>query len=202
MFAQGVRHVSGCVMVIMLLASANRALALDQWANSVIDFSTQYGTTDWSASRALGSPDTNTYEDNETAWAPESRDGNTEFISVAFQTAVYATGVVVRETWGNGFVTQIDLIDTDDGEHIIWSETDTSMPGAPVNFTIEFAKTAYLVKGVKVTTDTNHNLETWEEIDAIQLRGTAPAGTACGAGVATLVLVPFAMPLMRAYRRR
>lgn len=202
-FARSVRGECACLAaVVALLAATSSAQALDQWASSVINYSSQYDTPEYSAQQALGAPDTNEYGDQETAWAPENRNGTTEYITLGYATAVRATGVTVRETYGNGFVTQIDLIDTANTQHIIWSETDTSQPGAPVNFAINFEETTYLVKGVKVTVDSDHNADTWEEIDAVQLRGNAPESAApCGAGAALLVLVPVLMPFMRSRRR-
>jgi len=202
MFAQNVRGKCACmVAVVSMLAAASSARALDQWASSVINYSTQYDTPDFSAEQALGAPNTNEYGDFETAWAPLNRNGTTEYITLGYTTPVYATGVVVRETYGNGFVTQIDLIDTNNTQHIIWSETDTSQPGSPVNFEISFAETAYRVKGVKVTVDTDHNADTWEEIDAVQLRGnTTVGGVGCGAGAGLALVALLPMALMR--RRR
>jgi PEP-CTERM motif len=84
---------------------------------------------------------------------------------------LYADGFTVRETDGNGFVYQVDVLDTNSVLHTVWSGTDPSFPGSPVDFSVNFARTTYLVQGLKVYTDTNHNLSAWEEIDAIQLRG-------------------------------
>src|SRR5581483_9614408 len=54
---------------------------------------------------------------------------------------------------------------------------DPSQPGTPVTFSVPVPETNYLVQGVKIYVDTNHNLGTWEETDALQLTGetTAPA---------------------------
>src|SRR5262249_17392997 len=91
---------------------------------------------------------------------------------------------LVRETDGNGFVTQIDLLDTGNTWHnAVWAGTDTSAPGSPVNFVVSFSATAYLVKGVRIHVDTDHDPEAYEEIDAVRLlsddasttAGTAPA---------------------------
>jgi len=175
------------------------AQALDQWASRVVDFSSQYDDTDFSAQQALGTPNTNEYGDIETAWAPDPMNGTTEDITLEFNTPVYATSVLVRETWGNGFVTQIDLRDTNNQLHNVWMGTDSSLTGVPYNFEVFFPETEYLVKGVKIYVDTDHNPNTWEEIDAVRLSGT-PAN-ACGAGMVMVLLAPMALPLMRFQRR-
>ena len=142
-----------------------------QWGSYVIDKSSQYTDTDWSAEQALGEPDTLVYGDHETAWAAALENGGPEFLSIGYVTPVYASGVMVRETNGNGFVRQIDVIDEDGESHVVWSGFDPSEPGTPANFQVDFPLTGYLVTGVTVHIDGLHDLGVWEEIDAVQLIG-------------------------------
>jgi hypothetical protein len=147
-----------------------------QYASSVIGFSSQYSTTNWSAQQVLGAPNTPNYGDIQSAWAPGPRNGSLEWISVGFGTAVYATGATIRESSGNGFVYRVDLIDTLGALHTVWSGVDNSAPNVLADFSLSWAQTPYLVSGLKVYTNTDHNPSTWEEIDAIQLAGsTVPA---------------------------
>ncbi|UQN07635.1 hypothetical protein [Deinococcus sp. QL22] len=53
----------------------------------------------------------------------------------------------------------------------MWAGKDNTQPNYTVNFIATFPKTAYLVKSVKVVIDPNHNMGTYEEIDAVQLHG-------------------------------
>jgi hypothetical protein len=140
-----------------------------QWASSVLGYSSQYSAGSWAAAQALGAPDTFGYGDHATAWAPYPMNGSQEFITLGFQTPVYATGVLIRETYGNGFVTQVDLLDENDVYHTIWVGTDPTQPGSAEDFTINFAATAYKVKGVRIFADTDHDPNAWEEIDAVRL---------------------------------
>src|SRR6185295_3125525 len=78
-----------------------------QYANTVIAFSSQFSTTSWGAVQALGAPNVTSYGDNSSAWTPSSQNGTSEYITVGYATPVYATGVTIRETWGNGFVTRV-----------------------------------------------------------------------------------------------
>src|SRR5207245_329791 len=102
------------------------------------------------------------------------KNGTLEYIEVGYNVPVLASVVVVRETYGNGFVYQVDLLDTSNVLHTVFTGPDTSLPGSPVDFLISFPQTSYPVKGVKVYTDTNHDLSAWEEIDSIQLLGHVP----------------------------
>jgi RHS repeat-associated protein len=152
-------------------------LVTSQFANSVVAFSSQFGTAGFSAAQATGAPNTNSYGNLTTAWRPLAQNGGPEFITVGFATPVFADGATIRETWGNGFVTQVDVLDTNDVLHTVWTGVDPSQPGAPVDFRVSWDRTPYLVKGVKIYIDTTHNPGTWEEIDAIQLHGVTTAGT-------------------------
>jgi hypothetical protein len=142
-----------------------------QYATRVIDFSSQYSSPNWSAQQALGKPNTFQYGDIKTAWTHSSQKKNSgiEFITLGYDRPVFASGVVVRETSGNGFVTQVDVVDTSDKLHTVWKGVDPSQPGSPVDFAISWEPTSFLVKGVKIYVDTKHS-STWEEIDSVELR--------------------------------
>jgi uncharacterized delta-60 repeat protein len=142
-------------------------VALGQYANSVIGFSSQYTATDWSASQALGAPDIATYGDNARAWAPLTPTGG-DYLTMGFNTPVYADGVTIWETFGNGFVTQVDALDTNGVYHTVWTGTDTSPAGTASAFRLNWTATSYLVTGVKIYTGVGSN---WPEIDAVQVHG-------------------------------
>ncbi|MCO8121989.1 S8 family serine peptidase [Stieleria sp. TO1_6] len=146
-------------------------LELWQYAASVVDFSSQYSTSSWSAAQAVGPADTFVYADQRTAWVPKSRNGTSEFLTVGFQTPVFATGAIIRETFGNGFVRQVEVRNAATGEfEIVSIGPDNSQPGTPVDFSVSWNATSYLVDALRITVDTNHSLS-YEEIDAVQLRG-------------------------------
>jgi len=149
----------------------------EQYASTVIAFSSQWSTGSWNAAQVIGQPNTFSYGDISTAWAPLRVNGNggsaaDEFITVGFTTPVYARAVEIRETCGNGFVRSIELLDQSGTFTTIWSGVDTSQPGSPVDFRVDFDQTNYLVVGVRINTDIDHNSGTWEEIDSIKLIGT------------------------------
>jgi serine protease len=149
----------------------NVPVEISQWADQVLGFSSQFTTDVWSAAQALGEPDTFSYCDCFTAWAPLPINGTEEFLAVGFATPVYASGAIIRENQGNGFVRRIDAIDMNDVLHTVWAGVDTSAPGEVVNFAVQWPRTPYLVKGLHITVDTDHDLSTLEEIDAISLIG-------------------------------
>lgn len=142
-----------------------------QWASRVIAVSSQFGDDGWSGRQALGEPDVFVYGDVLRAWAPEPQNGSEEFIAVGFDTPVFATGAMVRETFGNGMVIRIEAIGDDNISRVVWEGEDPSQPGEPVDFSVDWEMTDYVVSGLRIHVDTDTNLGTWEEIDAIELRG-------------------------------
>jgi len=87
---------------------------------------------------------------------------------------VHASGVTIHETTGHGFVYKIDLLDTIGALHTVFSGVDPSTP-LSANLVVTFAPTPYLARGVKIYVDTDHNLNEWEEVDAVRLHSQRPS---------------------------
>jgi hypothetical protein len=156
---------------MLAMASTASAVPIVQYADTVLDFSSQYSSGNWSAQQALGASNTNAYGDIVTAWAPSSRDGTLEFLTLGFATAVYSDGAIIRETYGNGFVHQVDVLDLNDTLHTVWSGTDTALAGSVSDFQVIWDTTNFLTRGIKIYVDTSHNMSAWEQIDLVQLTG-------------------------------
>jgi len=156
---------------LSLTVSALDSRATDQYADTVIAFSSEYSNQRWSAAQTLGPPDTFAYGDLDTAWAPSAKNGTLEYITVGFPAPVRADAVTIRETFGNGFVFQVDVRDLAGVYHTVWVGIDPSQPGMPVDFLVEFPLTGFMVDAVRVHVDTDHDLSAWEEIDAVVLHG-------------------------------
>lgn len=162
----------------LLLATLgpSSVMATEEYASTVIDYSSQWGVASWAASQAVGESDTFSYGDIGTSWAPAPMNGSLEFLSLGFATPVYSTGAVIRETYGNGFVYQIDAVDTSGALHQVWSGTDTSAANTPVDFSVSWNATSFRTTGLKIYVNTDNNKSAWEEIDSVKLLGqlTAP----------------------------
>jgi hypothetical protein len=120
----------------------------------------------------VGACDTGEYGDKNTSWAPRENHDTDEYITVGFANPVHATGAVIRETFGNGFVTRVEAIDQSGALHTVWQGEDPSQLGIIADFEVSWPATSYLVKGLKVTTTTRKHPGVWPEIDSIQLLGT------------------------------
>jgi len=192
------------VVLLALAATPASATTIDQYASTVLDFSSQYSTFNWGAVQALGAPDIFVYGENPNAWAPLPMDGTLEYISLGFATPVFADGLTIRETLGSGFVYQVDILDTVDIWHTVWSGFDPSPRPDPTwndtngtisNFLVSFFETPYLVDGVRIHTNTDSILGRWEEIDSVTLHGTIPEGR-------TAVLLAFGLLSLAFFRLR
>ena len=144
---------------------------LDQCATEVIAFSSQLGIDAHSADQALGKPDTTFYGDSELAWSPAATNGSVEFLTLGFDDPVFATGVAIRESEGNGFVTGVDVLDTEGAFTTVWTGTDTSLPGERFDFEVNWPKTEFSTVGVRIHVDTDNDPGR-EAIDSVKLRGT------------------------------
>jgi len=76
------------------------------------------------------------YSDDPHAWKPAAQDGTQEFLTVTFAIPVFADGLTIRETQGNGFVTQTDAVDDLGQLHTVWTGVDPSQPGEPTDFSV------------------------------------------------------------------
>lgn len=160
------------------IVSVSSASTINQWASSVIDYSTQWNSTSWGAHQTLGAPDATFFGDYQNqAWATASHSGRLDDITLGFATNVYASGVDIYESDGYGFVYKIDVVALDDSLINVWNGTDTTpftsdgTPDPRAYFTANWTLTGYLVKGVKIYIDTDLS-PGWDEIDAVQLLGS------------------------------
>lgn len=165
------------------------------FASSVIAFSTEYSLSPgaWSAFQATGPSNTPGYGDYPTAWTSSSANPGPAFLTLGFANPDFADGVIIRETLGNGFVTQVEAIDTDNNTHVVWTGTDPSQPGTAVNFLASWPRTAYRVKAVTIRIDTLLN-SSYEEIDSVQLVGASTGYTQTGGRTTVVAGGSLAMP--------
>jgi hypothetical protein len=148
---------------------------------------TNYAYTDsWAVAKVLCPPDVPSYGDDGRAWLAFPQYGADLSITLGFAIPVYADGVTIRENSGNGFVTQIDVVDMNNQLHTVWSGMDPTQPGALADFSVNWAQTSYQVQGVRIYVNTNHNPYEYPEIDSVQLHGWFTPGTLVASGSGSL----------------
>jgi N-acetylneuraminic acid mutarotase len=146
--------------------------------------SSEYSPTDYSAAQATGAPNSVACGDDARSWSPLTGGSGGEFLEVRYDHGVKSTGVRVYETFlapafapvSTGFVTRIDLIDTSNVYHTIWTGSDPTACGG--TFAPTWPETAYDVIGVKVFTQAAG----YEEIDVVGLVYTATTLAPDGVG--------------------
>lgn len=137
------------------------------WAKDLRAVSSQYGTTDWSASRALGAPDAlPPGQDSVNAWATTGADDGVEFIEVGFDGRHRMSAIDLVESFNPGAVSRVELL-LAGGERIAVQQAIAPVqPESPFRRRVEFTCTGEPVVGVRVTLDAAA-VTGWNEIDAI-----------------------------------
>ncbi len=196
----------------LAMPSVVHAGPINQFASSVLGFSSSLdpGTGEFSPAQALGAPNTPSYGHHATAWSPGPMNGSfpgaLESISLGFTTEVYADGFTIWESNGNGFVTAVELIDTNGNYHVVFGPggDDPSLPGSIEQFSVDFARTSFLVKGLRIWVDPDANPDTWEAIDAVELRGddTTPGAAVPEPSSLALLSIAGVAGAFRLVRRR
>ncbi|HID88474.1 MAG TPA: hypothetical protein EYP52_02000 [Anaerolineae bacterium] len=149
--------------------------ALRQWAVEAFATS-EYDNPDWSARQATGAPDTAECVDATTAWASAQSD-TVEQLDLYYETPVYATEINIYQTYNPDQVAEIALIDAEGNfVPVLTQEPHYEAEPCPYVLTVQLDEpTDYLVQGVRLTVDQSV-LQTWNEIDAVELVGIAGEG--------------------------
>lgn len=155
------------------------------YPNSVIAFSSEFRDSTmfpdaWSAQQLLGPPDAYPYHDVKSGlvWNPETADGQREFVELGFETPVYASGVMIYETFGAGAVDTVYVRNAGDGSwHEVWSGYAGAMHSVSRIFPVMFERTAFMVDAVRLAIN-SPAVSGWQEYDAVALAGTTDPGSA------------------------
>ena len=146
---------------------------IHQWA-ATATASSEYESDSWSSQQASGSPDTLTYGDNQTAWAPSLKDGTAEWLDLRYDQAVVPANVSIHESDGNGFVTKVEAYDAATSTWVtLWQGSDPTATGAVGTLSPPLAPTDVAVDRIRVSIDTS--VPDWNEIDAVELVGNPPS---------------------------
>ena len=146
-----------------------------RYACSVAGFSSQRGTTLWSADQALGPPDV--YPDavdSPNAWASLTADGQPEHVDLQFSDPAPIDFVSVYETLNPGAVSAVLVMNPGTGLfETVWSGTAAPSPDPARIFSVTFPQTAYPVGVVRIQLD-SPSVPGWNEIDAVAIGAGAP----------------------------
>lgn len=156
--------------------------AQETYASTVINFSSQYTTTSWSASKLIGAPDTYpSYGDIPTSWASASPDNQREHFTLGFGAGIQATHIGIFETYNPGAVDSIYVKYGNSSTFtLVWSAT--AAPAGSVRLLdVTIPANALPVTAVRVALN-SPLVSGWNEIDAVAISDQPISGNSGGGG--------------------
>jgi hypothetical protein len=147
-----------------------------QSATSVISFSSQYTTTNWSAQKALGPP--NVYPncgDNSEAWASAGADNTREFLELGYTFQAHVNRVTIYQTVAPGAVDTVYLRDASTHNWIKVFDRTATVDGCGYSNALEinFTETNYNVDAIRIAIN-SPAVPYWNEIDAVTIQSNLP----------------------------
>ena len=143
-----------------------------RYANSVIAFSSEYGTSPggWSAAAALGAPDVYpAYGDIPDNWASADADNQREYLVLGFSDAAPVNFIDIYETYKPGSVDTVYVKNPITGLfEIVYTATATVQPDAARKLHITFPLTAFPVSEIRIAMN-SPVVPGWNEIDAVAI---------------------------------
>jgi len=162
----GVAQMTG----VAATAAAAPAGSLEQWANVAVA-SSQYGTTDWSASRATGAPDSSEgCGDNVNAWASSTGSSENDFIQLVYTTAVVPTRIDIYEQNKPGSIVQVEVVDEAGQSQVVYQGLPNPNAQCPRVFKIGVTGITAKINTVIIRFNQSF-LNSYDEIDAVNLVG-------------------------------
>lgn len=139
-----------------------------QWA--IYGFaSSEYDSGPYSASQAVGAPDTLTCGDYVTAWKSIEKFSE-EWIEVGFFETVIPTEINIYESNASTQITKVEIVDSNWNYYVIYEGTPEST-GCPYQLNIPIQDADHDAIGVKITIDQTRLDMPWDQIDAVELVG-------------------------------
>jgi len=150
-----------------------KGVKIRQYASSVLSFSSQWSSTNWSASKITGEEDVYPdYGDISNSWATATADGQREFIIVGFEPHQTIHTIEIFETYNPGAIDTVYIRNAGTGKwQKIYSKSAlTDLPKESRIFSIYIRETTYLVDAVRLALN-SPAVEGWNEIDAVAISG-------------------------------
>ena len=148
------------------------------YAASVVDFSSQFSSSSYSAEQATGEPDTYpSYGDLPTAWASATADGQREQLTLGFAPRADVTHVGIYETLNPGAVDEllVRYVGTSDFERV-WQGTAAATGTAESRiFQVAVDLGGRAIDALRIRSN-SPAVPGWNEIDAVALSDGPIAG--------------------------
>lgn len=142
-----------------------------QWANEILDYSSQFGVRQYSVNQVLGNPNVlPNLGASPNAWSPKKK-SKKEFVKVGFNYPTKIQQIAIAETHNPGGIHEIIAYDKNGDEHVLNVFEPHFLPIEGRLFRFYFDQTDYEVYAIKITISGNE-LQGHFGIDAIGIADT------------------------------
>lgn len=154
-----------------------------QWAYAA-EATSQFGDGEmWSAQQATGAPNVRECADSGSAWASaQPTDG--ERLALRYRIPVVPTQVNIYQNFNPGAISRIEIIPADGNPPILIDNSSDTNETCPSVFSVNLPPNMPLSDGVIIHLDQTR-IETWNEIDAVELVGFTQQTTASPSSIET-----------------
>ncbi len=157
-------------------SNTTNKVEISQWASSA-QASSEYGSDNWAAYQATGSPDTQNCADEVTAWASGASDG-VDWLELTYDTPVTPTRINIVQTYNPSQVTEVILYDAKGSAYSIYKKDPKLVSDCPYTLSIPVKQAKYKTQRIRIHVDQSQLGTSWNEIDAVELIGFADPGAA------------------------
>lgn len=160
----------------------------------------------WGPEQMVGPPDTWPREGDQTsAWASLSEDGEDEWILLEYAEPVQPSAVLIYATYNPGAVGRVLVYKLDGTEVEVWKGTDPTPVGSGKGVSVIPFRIPFKTNRVKIELK-SQDVNGWNEIDAVGLRGQGKVQWAVAAEASTtyasLTPAPAPPPVIEVDERR
>jgi len=148
-------------------------IKIRQYATKVIRFSSQFTTTSWAATRALGKENVYpNYGDYVNAWASLTPDEKREYLELGFDTLQTVRSIEIFETYNPGAVDSVFLRDASSKKwNLVYAKPAVNnLEKKSRIFSIYLMETGYFSDAIRITSN-SPAVPGWNEIDAVAITG-------------------------------
>jgi len=165
------------LLLLILLCIPILAKAQFRWADTLVNFSSQYTSSSWAAVQALGIPDTYpSCGDITTAWASATADNQREFLELGFSNPGPINRIRIYETNAPGAIDTVYIWNPGSSTWVqVYSATATAASVCPFVRQIYFPLTSYNVTRIRIAVN-SPAVSSWNEIDAVSISNQSNNG--------------------------
>lgn len=144
---------------------------ISQWALSA-EASSEFADPEWSASQAVGSPDSPGCGDYQLAWASGPSD-SIETLELTYEVPVFPLEITIYESFNPDQIVKVEVYDPDTGGYytvLQKNPTPVERP-CPYLLTVAVEGIEFRTDLIRITVDQSQLGLGWNEIDAVELVG-------------------------------